>query len=56
VGEKIPAMLIEVVKLFEDGELHRLGVKPAQGPFVIDAIQIRGTVVHMTLRLVPMRV
>jgi hypothetical protein len=48
-------MLVEMVELFEDGELHRLGVKPAQGPFVIDAIQVRGTVVHMTLRLAPVQ-
>jgi hypothetical protein len=44
-------MWIKPVELFEQRKFHRRLIKPAQGRFIADAIQISGTVVHMTLRL-----
>jgi hypothetical protein len=44
-------MWIEPVELLEQRKLHRRLIEPAQGRFVANAIQISGTVVHMTLRL-----
>src|SRR5262249_23157610 len=51
VGQEITAVWIKPVELLEQRKLHRRSVKPAQEAFVGDAIQIRGTVVHMPFRL-----